>query len=287
MHYSIWYYPWQASRYLWRFSCKLKFLGMRLMVQKHNLESSGTTAIICHKTQNLFLSVIMYWYNLPAVSQVERDRKKVNTLLQSYFPHSLWCSSVYLNTLVHARTVTNRQQKKSSAASASSCSANSLHGSSSSNGSPVVNLQVSWKICWRTRTFEVFYAPGVQIHFMFCCYPASIQITIKRIDSYSVTKFKTDIMQTFIKDTGVEIKEKPQLTYLHWHRFHQRYFSLPPSSHLFLSCQDGRQVSSLCPCPPFQTKHLSFRNWFMTGNTSTHSSSMQCTISNFSLFSKA
>lgn len=39
-----------------RFSCKLKFLGMRLMVQNQNLEPSGNTAIICHKKNNIRFS---------------------------------------------------------------------------------------------------------------------------------------------------------------------------------------------------------------------------------------
>lgn len=60
------------------------------MAQKHIYKPSGTTAVICYwKKRNKFLSVIMYWYNLTAVSQLTGD-KKVNTVLQCYFSHSLW-----------------------------------------------------------------------------------------------------------------------------------------------------------------------------------------------------
>lgn len=38
------------------FSCKLKALSMRLMVQKHNYKPSGTTAIICYKKKEINFS---------------------------------------------------------------------------------------------------------------------------------------------------------------------------------------------------------------------------------------
>lgn len=82
---------------------------MRLMVQKHNLEPSGTTAIICHKkTKSVSLSCNVLIQPSSSVSGWERQ-KKMNTLLQRYFLHNLWCLSVYRNTLIHVRNVTNRQ----------------------------------------------------------------------------------------------------------------------------------------------------------------------------------
>lgn len=150
------------------------------MVQKHKVEPSGTTAIICHKPQNPFLSVIMYWYSLPSVSQVERDKKTPSecTFTVLLFPPSLvfTCIPEHIDP---CQECNQQPAEETPAVSASSCSANSLHGSNSSNGSPVVNLRVSWKIRWSTKTYEVYYAPGLQIIFMLCCYAASIQITIK------------------------------------------------------------------------------------------------------------
>lgn len=123
------------------------------MVQKHNYKPTGTTAIICYKKRNQFLSVVMYWYNLTALPQVMWDKKSEYIFTVLLFNHSLW----YKDPCQEC----NQQEVEETAALASSfpfaVSANSLHGSSSSNGFPVVILCVSWKICWRTRMSEVFY----------------------------------------------------------------------------------------------------------------------------------
>lgn len=200
-------------------------------------------------------------------------QKKVNTFLQCYFSHSLW----YMDPCQEC----NQQEVEETAALASSCSfavsANSLHGSSSSNGFPVVILCVSWKICWRTRMSEVFSCSW-STDLLYALLLSSMSSNYNKVDvSYSFTKFKMD-------------KFKHSLKVWKWKKKH-KYTNIsmevgdikdtPPFSFL------TRQVSSLCPCPPFLTNSFNFHSWFMTGNTSTHPTSVQWMVSNLSIFSKA
>lgn len=95
--------------------------------------------------------------------------------------------------------------------------------------------------------------------------------------SYSFTKFKTDKSKHLLKVW--KLKKKHKYTNISMEVGDIKDTSPFP----FLT----RQVSSICPCPPFLTNYFNFHSWFMTGNTTTHPTSVQRMVSNLSLFSKA
>lgn len=179
----------------------------------------------------------------------------------------------------------NQQEVEYSAALASSCSfaasANSLHGSSSSNGFPVVSWWIPlcvmknmlddkdiWSVLLLLQIADSLYALLL----------SSMNSNYNKVNiSYSFIKFKTDKFKHSLKVWKLTKTQK--------------YTSISvemgcikdTSPFPFLT----RQLSSLCPHPPFLTNYFNFHSWFMTGNTSTHSIPVQRTVPNLSAFSKA